>query len=42
LAQTDQDTLIQRDLILEKDYVPVIESTDKLLILPETEPLTQK
>ena len=42
LAQTNQDTLIQRDLILEKDYVPVIESTDKLLILPETEPLTQK
>lgn len=42
LAQTGKDTLIQRDLILEKDYVPTIESTDKLLILPETEPVNQE
>lgn len=42
LAQTNQDTLIRRDLVLEKEYVPVIESTDKLLILPETEPVNQE
>jgi len=41
-AQTSQDTLIQRDLILEKDYVPAIESSDKLLILPEPEPVNQE
>lgn len=42
MGQTGQDTLIQRDLILEKDYVPSIESTGAILLLPELESVSQE
>jgi|GEM_PF-585956 len=44
LAQTTgKDTLIQRDLILEKEYEPEVEQSEKIVLLPELEtPTLQK
>lgn len=39
-AQTEetQDTLIQRKLVLEKDYIPVVDKQERIIVTPETEP----
>lgn len=39
-GQAKKDTLIQRDLTLEKDYVPSVDVPTKRLVLPDVEPVS--
>jgi hypothetical protein len=42
VAQTDRDSLIRRDLLLEKEYNPMLETAGKIYRVPETEELKTK
>ncbi|NLB03250.1 MAG: TonB-dependent receptor [Bacteroidales bacterium] len=41
-AQTAQDSIIRRDLLLEKEYNPMLETAGKIYRVPETEDLKTK